>query len=130
MEKHYKIISVLYIVFGILNIIISVTIFFVLEKILEFAQVDQEVIELIRVIGIPIGISIVVLSILSIIGGIALTREYNWAKILILVIGCLYLISFPLGTIIGVYTIVVYISETQQRSRETIRNPNAPSQKV
>jgi membrane-associated PAP2 superfamily phosphatase len=52
---------------------------------------------LISLLGIP-----------SLIVGAGLLRHKQWSFDWILVIGCFYLILFPLGTAIGIYAFVVY----------------------
>jgi hypothetical protein len=46
-----------------------------------------------------------VLSVPGIIGGIWLLKRRPWARILVLIVGALGLIDFPLGTALGVYTL-------------------------
>ena len=119
MERHYRILSVLYIVYGIFNVLFSVLVYFILGRVFAFADVEPEVVEFVHAIGIPLAIAFVILSILSVIGGIAITQGKKWSKVLLLILGCFFLLNFPLGTIIGIYTIVVYVSDAQNKIRTT-----------
>jgi hypothetical protein len=49
------------------------------------------------------------LAILGIIGGWALMAYQPWARTLLIGLACLSLLSFPLGTLLGVYTLWVLI---------------------
>ncbi len=49
------------------------------------------------------------LTILGIIGGWALMAYQPWARTLLIVIACLSLLNFPLGTLLGAYTLWVLI---------------------
>lgn len=43
----------------------------------------------------------------GLIGGIALLKRQKWSRILLLIVGGLNLIAFPIGTTLGAYTFVV-----------------------
>ena len=60
---------------------------------------------------------IIVFSVLpTLIAGIGLLVRRTWALIFSLIMGCLKLISFPIGTIIGIYAIWVF-AEDQRLKR-------------
>jgi len=114
MEIHKRILSILYIISGSLQILgmlfvsafISVIIPFVMDEAGPDAQwVFVWIVPFIRMIAIGI---IIIFSIPSIIGGIGLLNNKSWALTLLLVLGCFKLFSFPIGTAIGIYTIWVY----------------------
>jgi hypothetical protein len=63
------------------------------------------------------GFIIVIISLPSIIGGLGLIFNQKWAFILIMIAGIFSLISFPMGTAIGIYTLWVYFKDQElQRS--------------
>ncbi len=114
MEIHKRILSILYIISGSLQILgmlfvsafISVIIPFIMDEAGPDAQwVFVWIVPFIRMIAIGI---IIIFSIPSIIGGIGLLNNKSWALTLLLVLGCFKLFSFPIGTAIGIYTIWVY----------------------
>ena len=114
MEAHNRILAIVYITAGslqilgmiILSSIISVILPFIMDDAGSEAQwVFEWVIPFIQFIAIGI---ILLFSIPSIIGGIALLNNKKWALTLLLVLGCFKLFSFPIGTAIGIYTIWVY----------------------
>ena len=51
----------------------------------------------------------------SIIGGFATLKNKEWGMILLLIAGCVSLLSFPIGTAIGAYTIWVYIENNKAK---------------
>ncbi|MBX8637011.1 MAG: hypothetical protein KIY11_01410 [Thermoplasmata archaeon] len=59
-----------------------------------------------------LGLGLIAISLLEIIFGAALLTGRNWARILVMILAVLELISFPLGTVIG---IVLLIYLTRQR---------------
>jgi hypothetical protein len=58
-----------------------------------------------------IGVLICVRAIAGIIAGWGLMAHQSWARMLALVLGCLSLIHFPLGTALGIYTLWVLVSQ-------------------
>lgn len=52
----------------------------------------------------------------SVIGGIALLRGKNWGLTVLLISGGLSLFSFPIGTALGIFTIIVYSKNQNQKS--------------
>lgn len=60
-------------------------------------------------------------SIPSIIAGIGLLNKQRWALTMALILGCLKLLSFPIGTAIGVYSIWVY-AENSRLEKEQANN--------
>lgn len=114
MEVHKRILAILYIISGSLQILgmLFVTAFLsaIIPFIMDEAGPDAEwvfvwLVPFIRIIAIVI---ILFFSIPSIIGGVALLNNKPWALTLLLVLGCFKLFSFPIGTAIGIYTIYVY----------------------
>ena len=124
MEVHKRILAILYIISGSLQILgmLFVTAFLsvIIPFIMDEAGPDAEwvfvwLVPFIRIIAVVI---ILFFSIPSIIGGIALLNSKPWALTLLLVLGCFKLFSFPIGTAIGIYTIYVY-SQDQKVSSQT-----------
>ena len=57
----------------------------------------------------------------KIIGGFYLLKRKEWSRILILVLSFLSLLNFPLGTALGVYSLVILLNQ------DTIRLFDAPA---
>lgn len=121
MESHKRILGILYIVAGSFQIVILgiVTVFFSAFFPFIAKEVDPNstwILEMIGwvVPGILWGI-ILLFSIPSMIGGIAMLQGKSWAMTLLLVMGCFKLFSFPIGTALGVYTIWVYAESNKTK---------------
>ena len=124
MEVHKRILAILYIISGSLQILgmlfVSAFLSVIIPFIMDEAGPDAEwvfvwLVPFIRIIAVVI---ILFFSIPSIIGGIGLLNSKPWALTLLLVLGCFKLFSFPIGTAIGIYTIYVY-SQDQKVSSQT-----------
>jgi hypothetical protein len=124
MEVHKRILAILYIISGSLQILgmLFVTAFLstLIPFIMEEAGPDAEwvFVWLVPFIRIIAAVIILFFAIPSIIGGIGLMNNKPWALTLLLVLGCFKLFSFPIGTAIGIYTIYVY-SQDQKVSSAT-----------
>lgn len=116
MESHKRILGILYIVTGLLNLFAMVfvalfSLFF--PMIFEHANIDEQwflvwVVPFIRTIAV---IVVLLITIPSLIAGWGLLGQRHWAMTLALILGCLKLFSFPFGTAIGIYTIWVYAED-------------------
>jgi hypothetical protein len=122
-NNHKKVLGIFYIVFGILNILFAVMGYFLIWRIFEFAHVPDEVYYIARIIGASFGVMLLLSSVLSIIGGAAMVRHKSWARILLLILGCVYLFLFPIGTILGIYTIVIFLSEKESNNQAYTQSP-------
>jgi hypothetical protein len=123
MEIHKRILAILYIISGSLQILgmlfISAFISIIIPFIMDEAGPDAQwvfvwIVPFIRVIAIVV---ILFFAIPSVIGGIGLLNNKSWSLTLILVLGCFKLFSFPIGTALGIYTIWVY-SESHKISSQ------------
>ncbi len=117
METHKRVLSILFIVHGVLQAIGMLLVSLFLSAFLPFiiSEADAEAREILEWI-LPfiqfIGFAIIALfSIPSIVGGIALLNGKKWALTLLLVLGCIKLLSFPFGTALGIYSIWVYAED-------------------
>lgn len=113
-ELHKKVLGTFYIVFGILHILFSLMGYYLLWRIIDFADVPDEVYDIVRIAGMWIGYFIIITSFLAIIGGAGMLNGKRWSKILLLALGCIFLFLLPIGTILGIYTIVVFLSDKEE----------------
>ena len=119
MEQHKRVLGILYVVSGTLQIvgllIASALIGSLIPLIAEQADPEGQwvfewIVPFFRTITIVI---VVFFSIPSIIAGWGLLNSKKWALTLALILGCFKLFSFPVGTALGIYTIWVYTKENQ-----------------
>ena len=117
MESHRRILGILYIVSGIMNLVamllLSLLFSILFPFIFENAHIDDQwvmvwVLPIIRTFAVII---ILIIAIPSLLGGWGMLTNKSWAMTLLLILGCLKLFSFPFGTAIGIYTIWVYAEE-------------------
>lgn len=121
MEQHIKVLSVLFIILGILGVVIAVA-FLILgagTAATILAQDDSPDARVgaawasgcISVVAALFGI----MAIPSIIAGWGLSQHKAWARILTIILAILSLPQFPVGTAIGVYALVILFNEESKR---------------
>ena len=124
MDKHIDILGVLYIVFGGLGLLIGGSLFFLIIG-PGFLSGDLAAMTILGIIGSLLTFFILIFSIPKIIGGIFLLQRKPWSRILVLVLGFLNLIDFPIGTALGVYTLwVLFHDDTIAIFNRTTRPPH------
>lgn len=126
MDQHKKTLGIIYIVTAALQILGVFLFSILLSTILAFMkdEIPSEhiwVLDLVRTIltFLP-WIMIFVISIPTIIAGIGLLNNQPWALIMSLILGCLKLFSFPIGTAIGIYAIWIYV-ESNKETAEPVK---------
>jgi hypothetical protein len=103
-RTHQKILGALLVAYGALNFTGGVALFASINVVNIFVD-EIEVIQLVTLFGRLIGGILVLTSIPAIIAGIGFIQEKDWSKILGLIVGIIYLLFFPIGTLIGIYSI-------------------------
>lgn len=125
MESHKRILGIINIVSGMLTLlgmmILSMFFSFILTWVAEGASSDEQwvfnwLIPFFRAIAFVICLFI---ALPSLIAGWGLLNNRSWAMVLALIVGCLQLFAFPIGTAIGIYTIWVYAEDNKQRQQQT-----------
>jgi hypothetical protein len=111
MNKHIDVISVLWIVSGSLGILLGFFTFWLFYGISFIPDMDWEATQILRVVGIWGGAIIAFFSIPEIIAGVGLIKRKEWGRILALVVSFFNLIWFPLGTALGVYSIIILLND-------------------
>lgn len=119
MEKHIDVIGALWIVWGAIGVLFGLFILGILFGISFIPDMGYEAPIILRTVGLGVGIFFVVLSAPEVIAGIGLLKRKEWGRVLVLVEAFLNLIVIPLGTILGIYSIVILLSdETVQLFRK------------
>jgi hypothetical protein len=70
---------------------------------------DAEAVTVLSIVATAIGTFLCLLALPGILAGIGLLMRKNWGRILAIVVGILNLINFPIGTVIGAYTLWVLL---------------------
>ena len=119
MDRHFKLLAVFHVLFGLSVIGISILITFLLG----LARITDSVsMPYCRAFlfgpdlvlrSIPIWVLTSVMPIFvglpAIIGGIGIYFRKNWARMVLIFVGAVALIDFPLGTALGIYTLWVLL---------------------
>ena len=121
-ENHVKILGVLHIVCGGLGLLVALIVVFIVGLgALGLAGVAAQegpaavmAIPVIGAIGTFVVVLIIILSIPGIAAGFGLLKYRPWARILMVVPSALQLLSFPLGTALGIYGLVVLLNQQAQ----------------
>jgi len=114
MEKHVTLVGSLHIGYSALQIVLALTgVVLVIGAGLIGGLISEEgiVFTITFVVGAIISLWILLVSLPSIVGGVALLRYKSWGRYLVLVLSVLALFSIPLGTAIGAYSIWVLLQD-------------------
>jgi len=103
-EQHIRILGWLYVVFGALGILVGVFVFLVMG-IAGAASGEAGAALAAGGIGLFVALLIAVMSLPSVIAGWGLLKRKSWSRMLAIVLGAISLISIPIGTALGIYTI-------------------------
>ena len=114
MQAHIKILGWMYILLGILGIL-GATLVFVLVAGGGLISGDETAIRITSIVGTLLGGLIALISIPGVITGMGLLKYKAWARILALVLGLLNLPGFPVGTLLGIYTIWILLDDESTR---------------
>ncbi len=104
MERHINVVAALQIGYSILELVIGVLIFILLHFVGDFVD-ERDAEFVLSIVANVLIVLFVILSVPGIIAGMGLMKRKEWARILTLVLSVLHLLSFPLGTAVGVYSI-------------------------
>jgi len=108
LELHVPIIGWLSIVSSGLLLVIGVGGFFLLSSIGVISG-DRQAALILGIIGTWGGLFFVALALPGFAAGYGLLKRKEWGRILAIVVAFVHLINFPLGTLLGVYTLWVLL---------------------
>jgi hypothetical protein len=118
MESQVKILGWLYIISGIIGLLGAVCLGVIIVGGGLISQ-DELAIRTTAIVAIVIGVFLAVISTPGIIAGWGLLSYRKWARIFTIVLGILNLPGFPVGTILGVYTLIVLLDDRVNALFET-----------
>ena len=110
MKQHVTVVGALHIGLGILKLFAAVVALFAIVGGGLFSG-DAEAMLVTGIVGPAVSLFLFLLAVPSIVGGIGLLKGKSWARILVLILGIFSLIDFPIGTIIGLYTLWVLLNQ-------------------
>lgn len=111
MKKHVSLVAALQIGFGTMGIIGAMVIFFVFSFAGSFVTDVDEAAMILKFIGTSLPAIIVLTSLLGLIGGIGLLSYQKWARVIVMVIAAIGCLAFPLGTVVGIYSLWVLMQD-------------------
>lgn len=116
-DNHKRILGIVYLISGILSVFGMLLLNAFLSVIFSFAlqeanPEEQRAIEFALSIAqyVPLFV-IIFFSVPTLIAAYGLLSRKSWATLFALIVGCLKLFSFPIGTAIGVYSIWIWSEE-------------------
>lgn len=121
MEQHVTILGWVHIAANLFFVIVGAFLFLFLPSIGVVTR-DPEAIAILSVVGTFVGSFIALLGLPGILAGIGLLQHRSWGRYLAIVVGLLNLVNFPIGTVVGVYTLWVLM---QQSANEYFAAPIA-----
>ena len=114
MDTHIKVLGWLYIVLGVLGLIGTGVVVLILVG-SGLISGDRTAISVLVIVAAIVGGFLVLVSLPGIIAGAGLLGYRPWARILTLILGILNLPGFPVGTVLGVYTLYVLLDDETAR---------------
>lgn len=108
MHTHVKVVAVLYIVLGSLNLLAALIFGFAMGLAGTIVGMSDDpdaamALPIIGITGTALVVFLLLLSLPTIITGVGLLRHREWARIAGIVIAAIAIFHFPFGTAIGVY---------------------------
>jgi hypothetical protein len=109
-EQHVPILGALHLVGGIVFVLVGAFVFLMLTGLGLYVGIEDPIApRILTLVGLSVGVLLVVLGLPGIAAGYGLLRRRSWARGLAVAIGVLNLFNFPVGTIIGIYTLIVLL---------------------
>lgn len=109
--QHVTILGWLFIVGHAFFLLIGIFVFLLLSAI-GVVSGDPQATAILGVVGTAVGVLLGILSVPGIVAGFGLLARKTWGRYLAIVVGVLNLINFPIGTLIGLYTLWVLMQES------------------
>jgi quinol-cytochrome oxidoreductase complex cytochrome b subunit len=105
MKKHVQVVGGLQIGFGVLWLMLAVVVYFVLNFARSQVYDDEIGRQVLTFIAYAVPAFMAFMSVLGIVGGVALLSYKGWARILVIIVSGLACLNIPIGTLVGVYSI-------------------------
>ena len=109
MRDHIRILGWCFIVYSAIIVLVGVGI----GSIVLFGGVisgDHEAIFITGAVGAAIATFLIIIALPGMLAGIGLLKLRPWARVVAIIVGVLHILSFPLGTALGIYTLWVLLN--------------------
>ena len=131
MREHIKIIGILNLIYGGFNLLGALVVFLIFGGISGLFAIVGVVDDpnagwaagMFGVLGVLIGGLIVLHTLPAIIVGWGLLKGYGWARILAIILAIFDLFNFPLGTALGIYTLVILLDSRTEAEFRALSQP-------
>jgi len=110
MQTHVKVLGWLYIVLGAIGLLLAFVVFVAVFG-GGLISGDEEAIAITGLVATIVSGILLLVSAPGIIAGLGLLGYRNWARILALILGIINLPGFPVGTLLGAYTLYVLLQD-------------------
>jgi hypothetical protein len=124
LDNHKRILGILYLISGALSVLGMLLLNAFFSVIFSFAlqEADPEERQAVEfalsiVQFVPV-IVIIFFSVPTLIASYALLTRQTWGTMFALIVGCLKLFSFPIGTAIGVYSIWIFTEDQKLKKSQ------------
>jgi len=104
MKTHIQIVAWLYIATGILGILLALLVAGIIAG-GGWISGDDTAIRVTTIVSIFVGALVVLISVPGIVAGIGLLSLKSWARVLAIILSVLNLPGFPIGTLLGIYSL-------------------------
>ncbi len=111
MKKHVTLVAAFQIGFSTIGIIGATILFFVFSFAGSFVNDVDIANTVLRFIGTFLPTMMMLTALIGLIGGIGLLGFHKWARIVVMVISAIGCFAFPVGTIVGVYSLWVLMQD-------------------
>lgn len=115
MKKHVTLVAALQIGFSAMGIIGATILFFVFSFAGSFVPDMGVEGSILKFFGTFLPSLLILGSILGLVGGIGLLNMQRWARILVMIMAAIGCFVFPVGTIVGVYSLWVLLQDETTR---------------
>jgi hypothetical protein len=120
METHVKVVAVLHIAMGTLGVIGALTLVLIFGGVASLVSASSDpaaalAVPIIGLAGAALVGLVLILSLPSVIIGVGLWRLSAWARVGGIVLGILELVWIPIGTVVGIYTVLVLFARNTER---------------
>jgi hypothetical protein len=134
MDTHVKVVALLHIIVGVIGCMTALFLLCLFGGLATFLAIGvQEPLPsgILGLLGVGLAFFMILTSIPGVIGGFGLLNQAEWARLLIIVVSIFYIpFWIPLGTALGVYSLIVLFNPEIQSVLASPMDPNqqaAPS---